>query len=84
MIEPEPKGFKFWNNLAQARTRRIVASILKCQNRTGGSLQKEEEPPNTAFNLLCTGVGRLLSLEPVTSRLLSLEPVIIRLLITYQ
>ncbi len=46
----ETGGFRFWKNLAQTRTRRTVTEILKCQNRTGGSLEKEEPQNNTTNN----------------------------------
>jgi hypothetical protein len=36
------RTLRIWKNLAQTRTRRTVTEISKCQNRTGGSLEKEE------------------------------------------
>jgi len=44
------EAFKFGNNLAQPEPKEPSPKILKCQNRTGGSLKKEE-PRNSGHSL---------------------------------
>jgi hypothetical protein len=68
VIEPDPTGSNFgitWLKLVPEEE-----LSHKCENRTGDSILKDEEAPNTAFNPVWSGGGRLLSLDPVISRLL--------------